>query len=120
MKLECIHCPYVATSLLIGKEESLKDCIQIFLKHLFQKHPNENKSIMTDAMKVTSIATSIIMFSKHTKLLDRELDVTDYMQEQFHNMIEEFQNALGVDVSDTKENSKPLSIIDMNPNLPSM
>ncbi len=114
MIIECAHCPFVATSLIIDKDAALKESIDAFLKHFMKQHPNEHIQVMKDTQKTTAISASVITFAKHTRLLDKELDATDYLQEQFHNMINEIQDALGVEVMDAKpEDSKPISIIDI-------
>ena len=105
MELYCKHCSYIAKSLLIDQKLAIREIIEAFAKHTMDKskHPKLAQEIVQDTMKATQLSTTIIMLAKHTTLLDLEWDENDVLLADFAKVIDEMQEALGIEINGPDE-----------------
>lgn len=128
MQLQCAHCPYIAKSLLLIKDEALAEITLNFSNHLIEKHSSKNVNIntphkawMIDIQMLMQIVPCVIMLSKHSTLLNEDsitdtnknLIDDDYIQKKFSEMIDKVQDMLGVEVFDNRPAEKPLTLPQM-------
>ncbi len=113
MQIKCTHCPHISISLIIDKDKALGDILIDFSKHITQSHTGSPESphgqMIQDIGILTASAATVILLAKHSKLLDPniQLDVDDYVQQKFTELVEKVQDCLGVEVFDNKPPTKP-------------
>jgi hypothetical protein len=106
MKLNCKECSFVASSLSIDRKIATQEVLSAFAKHTMdtKAHPNMAKLILQDTMKVSQLSTAIIMIAKYSTLLDLPDGEENYLQEDFSKLIDDLQEALGVEVTGESTN----------------
>lgn len=109
MELICKHCRHVSKSFILEKEYALAEIMLDFSKHMTQSHNGRGdrtpfKLWMQDCALITQTVPTIVLIAKHSTLLDRDLDVDDFIQEKFSLLVDQLQDFLGIEVFDNKPN----------------
>jgi hypothetical protein len=104
MQIRCKHCGFRAESLDINQDKALLEVMVKITKHIETSsqsdriHGQAKAQMIQECQGAMGLSSTIILFARHTNLLDLEEGAEKYIQLKFDESVEKLKECLGIDL----------------------